>query len=879
MGKRTFAHGAVAAVCAGLATIALLTAAETSARQSADGQYRQPPKAILDILDAPASAQAALSPDRRWLIVTERDNDDPTIAEVAEPTLMLAGRRVKQNPDGRIENLGIRRIVLTSIDGNTVRTLTPPAGGVFGGAVWVRDSKRGEMAYSVVENGAMSLHAYEAATDKHRLIATPGLQGKIAGLEFSLDGRYLAFTATQGENQALWLADMRAGTARHIVGVNLNHVAGGGCRWTKGQPPLICTATVAGRGERPVADDVPKGPIVQESYGRAAPARTFQDLLKSPHDEALFDYYFTSQIVSVAADGSVMRLGEPAVYMGVDPSPGGEYLLVATAHRPYSYQVPMWQFPRRTAIWDRTGREIKVVLDTPLQDDIPSARDAVQPGVRIIAWRPDVPATLMLVEALDGGDPNKNVPMRDRVSLLAAPFTGMPVKFVDTEMRFDDVDWAFPDMAFVSEKSSRTARTRTWIVNPAKPAAARKLWDLSAEDQYSDPGDFVTVNHPTEPRRIPLRSPDGKYVYLKGQGAAADGARPFVDRLDLATLKTERLWRSAPPNFERAIDVLDARAQRILITRESPTARPNYFLYEVPARKDLRQLTDLPDPAPWFAQVKGELIHYRRADGIELTATLYLPPGYDPQRDGRLPFFFWAYPQEFLTAEGASQNRGSPYEFKRPAKSDHLLLLSQGYGVLDGPTLPIVGKNGGEPNDSYVEQLVAGAKAAIDTIVGRGVADPNRIGVGGHSYGAFMTANLLAHSDLFRAGIARSGAYNRTLTPFGFQAEPRTYWQAAEIYTQMSPFTFANKIDEPLLMIHGTRDSNQGTFPIQSERMFAAIKGNGGNVRYVQLPLEDHGYRARESRRHVLWEMVTWLDKYVKNAGPRERQQKSAAAQ
>lgn len=132
-----------------------------------------------------------------------------------------------------------------------------------------------------------------------------------------------------------------------------------------------------------------------------------------------------------------------------------------------------------------------------------------------------------------------------------------------------------------------------------------------------------------------------------------------------------------------------------------------------------------------------------------------------------------------------------------------------------------------------------------------------------------MTANLLAHSDLFRAGIARSGAYNRTLTPFGFQSERRTFWEAPEMYAKVSPFWYADKIKEPILLIHGEADNNQGTFPIQSERMFAAIRGNGGTARLVMLPLEAHGYAAKESTEHTLFEMVQWFDKWVKNAKPR----------
>jgi len=354
------------------------------------------------------------------------------------------------------------------------------------------------------------------------------------------------------------------------------------------------------------------------------------------------------------------------------------------------------------------------------------------------------------------------------------------------------------------------------------------------------------------------------------------GRQPFIDRFNIATGKTERIWQSAAPTYEEVLQVVDPDANRVITQRESPTTAPNIF---VRGTRDstLTQITHLGDPAPYFANVKSELITYTRPDGVKLSATLYLPPGYDKSQ-GRLPFFFWAYPREFQSADAASQLTGSPYQFKRPGRQNYLMLLMHGYGVLDGPTMPIVGANGKEPNDTYVQQLVASAQAAVDKIVDMGIADRDRIAIGGHSYGAFMTVNLLAHSDIFRTGIAESGAYNRTLTPFGFQAEPRTYWQAPEVYNAMSPFNYADKINEPVLLIHGQRDDNSGTFPIQSERLFAAIKGNGGSVRYVQLPLEPHGYTSVETQRHLLWEYINWLDKYVKNAAPRPRPATSATA-
>jgi dipeptidyl aminopeptidase/acylaminoacyl peptidase len=526
-------------------------------------------------------------------------------------------------------------------------------------------------------------------------------------------------------------------------------------------------------------------------------------------------------------------------------------------------------FPSRTEVWDLNGKVLREIHNSHVAEEAPSARDAVVPGIRIVNWRPDVPATLVMVEALDKGNPRNTVPKRDQVSLLSAPFTGAATPFVQTEYRYGAITWVAPNTAFLVDRLSRGARQRLWMIDPSAPngGTPKLIWDRSAEDRYSNPGSFVSVVDPATERVVPLRSSDGKYLYLRGDGASSEGDRPFLDRFDLSTGKTERLWQSAAPSYEQVVQVVDPDAARIITQRESPSSPPNIFVRDL-RNKSETQVTKLGDPAPYFANVKSELITYTRPDGVKLSATLYLPPGYDKSK-GRLPFFFWAYPREFQSADAASQLAGSPYEFKRPGRQNYLMLLMHGYGILDGPTMPIVGVSGKEPNDTYIEQLVASAQAAVDKIVEMGVADRDRVAIGGHSYGAFMTVNLLAHSDIFRSGIAESGAYNRTLTPFGFQAEPRTYWEAPEVYNAMSPFNYANKIKAPVLLIHGQRDDNSGTFPIQSERLFAAIKGNGGNVRYVQLPLEPHGYTARETQRHLLWEYINWLDKYVKNAPPR----------
>jgi dipeptidyl aminopeptidase/acylaminoacyl peptidase len=348
-----------------------------------------------------------------------------------------------------------------------------------------------------------------------------------------------------------------------------------------------------------------------------------------------------------------------------------------------------------------------------------------------------------------------------------------------------------------------------------------------------------------------------------GDGASPQGDRPFVDRMNLENRRAERLWQSSDTAYESAVAVLDGRATRIVTRRESRESPANYVVRHLRDPKvQPVTLTRLANPAPALATVRRELVAYERPDGVKLSGTLYYPTDY---REGqRVPVIFWIYPREFASADAAGQVSGNANRFVLPGGASHLFLLTQGYAVLDNPTLPVVG--GDSANNTYVDQTVASAKAAIDYLTGRGIADGN-FGVGGHSYGAFATANLLAHSDLFKAGVARSGAYNRTLTPFGFQNEQRTFWEARDVYLRMMPFSYADKVNEPILMIHGMADNNSGTFPIQSERMYAALKGHGATVEYVQLPFESHGYAARESVMDVVARMIAWFDRYVKGNG------------
>lgn len=836
--------------------------------------YQTPPADLLKILEAPANPVTSVSPNRQWVLVTVSDPRSISISDMADSAYYLGGSKIRANPDYRVENIGVRSATVSSIDGKTVRALQVPAGGRIGTTAWAVNGD--ELAYTTINKGVMSLELLDLPSGNVRRVSGAGLSGKITDLDWSRDGRDLAFTATTPAGTALWVANVGNGTARRLTPPTLNFttargniVDDPGCTWLNGKAPLVCRLWPANRGALPRISDVPAGVIVQESYGRPAPARTYEYLLQGPGDEALFEHYFTDQITLVGLDGRLTPVGQPGIHTRVTPSPDGSYLLVETVQRPYSYQVPMDAFPSRTEVWSLNGKILREIRNSHVAEEAPSARDAVLPGIRNVSWRSDAPATLVLVEALDSGNPRKSVPKRDQVSLLSAPFAGPVKPFVQTEYRFGGITWVSPTTAFLVDRLSRGARRRVWAIDPSAPGGGtpKLVWDRSTEDRYSDPGSWIMVLDPATDRLVPLRSSDGNYLYLRGNGASPEGEKPFIDRFNIATGQAERLWQSAPPNYEEVLQVIDPDANRLITLRESPTDPPNVFVRDV-KNTSLVQITRLGDPAPYFADIKSELITYTRPDGVKLSATLYLPPGYDKSQ-GRLPFFFWAYPREFQSASAASQLTGSPYQFKRPGRQNYLMLLMHGYGVLDGPTMPIVGANGKEPNDTYIQQLVASAQAAVDKIVDMGIADRDRIGIGGHSYGAFMTVNLLAHSDIFRTGIAESGAYNRTLTPFGFQAEPRTYWEAPEVYNAMSPFNYANMINEPVLLIHGQRDDNSGTFPIQSERLFAAIKGNGGSVRYIQLPLEPHGYTAIETQRHLLWEYINWLDKYVKNAGPR----------
>ena len=803
-----------------LLAASFVAAADAQPQMSTEASYKTPSPELVALADAPNTPLISVSPVHDHIVLLEVPSLG-TISDLAQPELRIAGLRINPRTNGPSRDryytgLTIRR--LSDIDELRVAGLPTPL--------------------------------------------------YLGNLSWSPDGTWIAFTHEADDGIELWVVEIKQGTARRLVGPRVNASYGRPFVWNHDSRTLVARVVPEDRGPAPERAAVPVGPVIQQSLGREAQARTYQDLLTDETDEALFEHYLNARVAVVELDGSLEEIGSGGLISRAEPSPDGAFLLVETLHRPFSYTVPVRRFPRRIEVWARDGTGVKTIADLPLGDEIAPGFDSVAPGPRAVGWRDGNAATLHWVEAQDGGDARVDSLVRDRMLLLAAPFEDKPRPVANLGSRFQDVQWGAGNLALVSEYWRRDRQTRTWVIQPdSDNSSPVLLWSRSSEDRYRNPGRPVTNR--TDRGSVLTTSEDGATLFLIGQGASPDGNRPFVDKLDLRSGETSRLWRSEAPYYEMPIALLDGEANSILTRRESADKPPNYFVRNL-ANDTLEQVTNFPHPTPQLAGVTRELVRYGRADGVQLTGTLYLPTGHN-ESDGPLPMLMWAYPIEFKDASFAGQVQDSPYEFTRMSYWGALPMLTQGWAVLDDPKLPIIGEGNKEPNDGYREQLVAGAAAAVKAMVDRGVADPDRIAIGGHSYGAFMTANLLAHSDLFRAGIARSGAYNRTLTPFGFQSEERSFWKAPEVYFAMSPFMHAEKVDEPILMIHGVADNNSGTFPVQSERFFAALQGHGASARLVMLPHESHGYRARESILHMLWEQSEFLQYHVERGQARSK--------
>lgn len=813
------------------------TPAPVAAAPDEPSGYDRPPKHVLDVLHAPSPPEPMPSPTRDTLLLVSWV-DYPPIAQVAEPFLRLAGVRLEPR---------------------TRRKHDTPAG--YGIAPCAR-----------------SFTLVDVATSRETPVALPA--GCADDIQWSADGKRFAFRNTSSTAVELWLGEAATGAVRRLGDARLNPMLGSSYQWLADQRTLLVKLVPDHAGPPPAASATTGGPSIQETHGESGESSTYEtrDTLTSKHDEDLFEYYATSQLASIdTATGAVTPIGKPDALADVDAAPDGDHLLVTVLRKPYSYVTTYERFAHDVEVWDRTGRVIRALAHLPVADRVPI--HGVPSGPREFAWRRTEPAALVWAEALDKGDWNVSVPARDKVMMQSAPFTAPAVEIARTEQRYDGFEWSEQRrVSLLHEIDFNRHWQRTFVVNVDDPRARpRVLWDLSSDEQYKDPGRPLNRVLPSGQWVVRL---DGDAIYLRGWGASPQGDRPFLDRLDLATGKTQRLFRSDRQALERVLDFTGATTRSFLTWHESPTEPPNAMLRtlgdalppgsaapgEAGVASTVRAVTHLPDPTPVVRAVKKRLVKYRRKDGTELSFTLYTPPGY--QEGTRIPAILYAYPLDYASASTAGQISGSDQRFT--LLYNYQLLLLSGYAIIDNAAFPIVG-DPRKAYDTYLEQLVDDARAAVDKAVELGVVDRDRIGVTGHSHGALMTVNLIAHTDLFRAGVATSGSYNKMLTPFGFQNERRTVWKAQPVYLKVSPFFFADKIKLPLLIVHGMEDANPGTTPLQSVKLYEAIRGNGGTARLVMLPHEPHWYSAMESNEQLAYEELRWFDRYVKNAPPRGR--------
>jgi len=782
-----------------------------------DITYQKPPKEILELADVPQTPAVLIDDENENIVLLHRSKYK-TIVELSETEMRLAGLRI--NP---VTNIGSRTTFYNNI------TL-------------MRVGEKDEIAV----NGLPS-------------------EPRLSSFSWSPDQSQMAFTHTTSDGVELWILNVANATARKLTAPVLNANTGRPFFWfPNGESFLV---KMLPDDKEPLIDKstaVPTGPRVSVSEGEMAQNRTYQDLLQDRADEFNFEQLVRSTLFKINLNGEKSEWKETAMITRINISPDGEFVLVTTLEKPFSYLVPYSRFPSKTVIYDKNGNEVKVLLESPLLEEMPKGFMATQKGMRNINWRNDKPATIYYVEALDEGDPAVETDFRDEVFEWEAPFNGQPSSVLKTIQRFAGILWGNDQTAIAFDRWWNTRNTKTYLFNPSDASRQPEiLFDRNYQDNYNDPGSFLTDKNEWGENTLVINK---NTLYLTGTGHSEDGPRPFFREFDLKTKEEKELWRAdGVETLEQIVKVIDPNIGVLLTRVESNNVFPNYFIRNIKRRIAPQQITFFPNPFESLEGVHKELITYQREDGVELSATLYLPAGYDMEKKEKLPMVLWAYPREFKDAASAGQVTSSPHQFTFPSYGSPIFWVTRGYVILDNAAFPIIGEGDEEPNDTFREQLVANGKAAIDAVDAMGYIDRNRVAVGGHSYGAFMTANLLSHSDLFAAGIARSGAYNRTLTPFGFQSEERSYWEAPDVYNGMSPFMHADKMKTPLLLIHGEDDNNSGTYPLQSERYFNALKGLGATSRLVFLPKESHGYAARESILHVLWEQDQWLEKWVKN--------------
>ncbi len=780
--------------------------------------YKIPERDVVAIIDAPPTPVALLAPGGRYAALVHYESHPP-VALLARRYLALAGIRVDPELAGRQRVRRLTGISVLRLADGAQRPVNLPDG------------------------------------------ARPSVP------TWAPDGHMFAFTVDEADGIGVWVADAQSGAAWQVPGLRVRDVLGGdqltvgaAVRWSRDGSSLL---TLGAPGAPPALPEAPDEPRIEETAGKRTQMATYQDLLRTAADEDAFEALATTVPLRVdPRTGDAKELGPPGLYHRLADSPDSEHLLVHRLRRPFSFRVPYQYFARTVEVWSASGDPERVVAELGVSDEVP--RQGVPTGPRQVSWEERAPASLIWTEALDGGDPVAPAEHRDRLMRLAAPFAGEPERLFDVRHRcLGWLDLDQPHQVLLTEHDRDLRWLTTWICDLAGRRERRVVFDHSMDDAYADPGSPLMTTAPDGARTV---LQDGQVIYLRGDGATPDGDRPFLDRLDLESLEKRRLYTSPADGLDHVLGFADSAGPgtgrgEIVLWHESHTEPPNLRLTSLDGSGS-RALTDWPDPHPQLTGMQKRLLVYDRGDGVPLSGMLHLPPGYDPATHDRLPLVIWAYPLDYGDASTAGQVRDSSQRFTRLNALEPVWFVLRGYAVLSGATMPVIG----DPetmNDTFIEQVTSAARAHVRALDEMGIIDPARVVVGGHSYGAFMTANLLAHTDLFAAGIARSGAYNRTLTPFGFQTERRSFWEASGVYDQMSPLRYADQITSPILLVHGEQDNNSGTFPVQSERLYQAIQGNGGTARLVLLPHESHGYTARESVLDVLAEQFDWLRRWT----------------
>lgn len=779
--------------------------------------FQKPSQEILQLADYERAPSVSLSSNKEWMVLMYR-NTYKTLQDLNQEEMRLGGLRI--NP-------------ITNISSTT----------------------------TFINNIKVKKVSDKLESDVKGLPAN----ANISNLSWSPDESKMAFTHTTENGNELWILDLKTATAKKLTDAVLNANLGNPITWYKNSEKLLIKTLPA---NRPALIDaskaIPKGPIVSTAEeGVVSQNRTYQDLLKNKTDEANFETLVTSELYIVDLNGNKKLFKEADMYAGESFSPDGNYILLTTIEKPFSYLVPLNRFPMKTHAYDSNGNAIALVNDIPLNEIMPKGFMAVRKGKRSMSWRADKPASLFFVEALDEGDPANVVEKRDALYSWDAPFNNSPELLTKTTQRFAGIVWGDESTAIVYDQWYDTRNIKTYLFNPSTKEDLKVIWDRNSQDIYSDPGSFQTKKN--QFGRYTLQK-EGNKMFLIGDGYTRDGQFPFIDEFDTQTMQTKRLYQANHTDkIESISEIIDIKKGEILVNIQSKNDYPNYYFRNIKNKKELKQITFNENPFESIKDVHKEVIKYKRKDGVELSGTLYLPAGYNRKNPTeKLPLLIWAYPAEYKDKNSAGQSTANPNEFTFPYYGSFVYWAAKGYAVLDDAAFPIIGEGDEEPNDTFIEQLIMNAEAAIDAVDQLGYIDRKRVGVGGHSYGAFMTANLLSHTDLFACGIARSGAYNRTLTPFGFQREQRNYWEVPEVYNRMSPFMNAEKMKTPMLLVHGEADNNPGTFTLQTERYYQALKGLGAPVRMVILPKESHSYVAKDNILHLLWEQEQFLDKHLK---------------